>query len=288
MRKNGNSYVSGGARKLLLGVLATGAFLVAYTQWVSPTQAAPAPKVEICHIPPGNPDNAHTIRVSGNAIKAHLKHGDALGPCEVSCPDDCDDGNACTIDDCSAGTCSHQPVSCNDGEQCTMDSCNPETSGCEYVPLPGAPCSEQDDAACTLDTGFCSAAGDCELTGVPDCCESDDQCADDDLCTFEACVDNVCEPDGTVVARPTPRVNKADAIHPRANASTCPLSASPQAHVRPVDSATMSRVASTHQSPDAVWNQRIAMTATRARLMSATTPSDWGIHPATIQAATTL
>src|SRR5690606_20399228 len=36
----------------------------------------------ICHIPPGNPANAHTITVGGSAIPAHLGHGDTLGPCE--------------------------------------------------------------------------------------------------------------------------------------------------------------------------------------------------------------
>lgn len=38
-------------------------------------------KVEICHIPPGNPDNKHTIMVSQNAVDAHLAHGDHLGDC---------------------------------------------------------------------------------------------------------------------------------------------------------------------------------------------------------------
>jgi len=37
--------------------------------------------VTICHIPPGNPGNAHTISVSGNAENAHLAHGDTLGEC---------------------------------------------------------------------------------------------------------------------------------------------------------------------------------------------------------------
>jgi hypothetical protein len=41
-------------------------------------------KVLICHIPPGNPENAHTISVSVNAVPAHLAHGDTEGPC----PDD--------------------------------------------------------------------------------------------------------------------------------------------------------------------------------------------------------
>jgi prepilin-type N-terminal cleavage/methylation domain-containing protein len=38
-------------------------------------------KVKICHVPPGNPDNAHTINVSINAMDAHLDHGDLLGEC---------------------------------------------------------------------------------------------------------------------------------------------------------------------------------------------------------------
>lgn len=38
-------------------------------------------KEAVCHIPPGNPDNAHTISVSANAVDAHLGHGDYLGEC---------------------------------------------------------------------------------------------------------------------------------------------------------------------------------------------------------------
>ena len=42
-------------------------------------------KVIICHFPPGNPSNAHTIRVGHHAAEKHqIKHGDTLGPC----PDD--------------------------------------------------------------------------------------------------------------------------------------------------------------------------------------------------------
>ncbi|NTX50552.1 hypothetical protein [Myxococcus sp. CA039A] len=39
-------------------------------------------KIDICHIPPGNPDNAHTISVGAPALTAHLKHGDTLGACD--------------------------------------------------------------------------------------------------------------------------------------------------------------------------------------------------------------
>jgi hypothetical protein len=35
----------------------------------------------ICHIPPGNPNAAHTITVGLPAVDAHLAHGDTEGPC---------------------------------------------------------------------------------------------------------------------------------------------------------------------------------------------------------------
>jgi hypothetical protein len=39
-------------------------------------------QVTLCHIPPGNPSNAHTITVEESAVPAHLAHGDTLGPCD--------------------------------------------------------------------------------------------------------------------------------------------------------------------------------------------------------------
>jgi hypothetical protein len=47
-------------------------------------------KVTICHVPPGNPSNAHTIRVGASAVDAHLAHGDTLGKCPPP-KDDCKD-----------------------------------------------------------------------------------------------------------------------------------------------------------------------------------------------------
>jgi len=41
-------------------------------------------KVEICHLPPDNPANAHTINVSEKALPDHLAHGDAACSCEVA------------------------------------------------------------------------------------------------------------------------------------------------------------------------------------------------------------
>jgi len=38
-------------------------------------------KTTVCHIPPGNPDKAHTITVGTPAVPAHLAHGDYETPC---------------------------------------------------------------------------------------------------------------------------------------------------------------------------------------------------------------
>lgn len=40
--------------------------------------------VELCHIPPGNPDNRHTITVGASAVEGHLAHGGYLGECRDS------------------------------------------------------------------------------------------------------------------------------------------------------------------------------------------------------------
>lgn len=56
--------------------------------------AKPDDKVTICHVPPGNPENAHTITVSENALKGHLDnngklHGlDYYGECKTVEPTD--------------------------------------------------------------------------------------------------------------------------------------------------------------------------------------------------------
>ena len=48
-------------------------------------------KIEICHVPPGNPDNAHTLSISVNAIKSHLAHGDYIDECTENGADETND-----------------------------------------------------------------------------------------------------------------------------------------------------------------------------------------------------
>ena len=42
-------------------------------------------------------------------------------PCFVDA--DCNDGDACTIDDCTGGVCQNTAIDCDDGNACTTDSC---------------------------------------------------------------------------------------------------------------------------------------------------------------------
>jgi len=69
-------------------------------------------KTTICHIPPGNPANAHTICVGNAAVSHHVKnHGDLVGPCQVETPcpppppPSCDDSNGKGKHDGAAGSC---------------------------------------------------------------------------------------------------------------------------------------------------------------------------------------
>ena len=81
-------------------------------------------KVLLCHVPPGNPANAHTICISPNAVAAHLENheGDHCGPCGDGsplfqadviqpCPDDVNgDGTVNTLDLIDVLLCLGQPA----------------------------------------------------------------------------------------------------------------------------------------------------------------------------------
>ena len=80
------------------------------------TTTCAAPKVLICHIPPGNPGNAHAICVGASAVEPHIaQHGDSVGSCsatrEVQPPvcapfgAECAVGGDCCSDACSKNVC---------------------------------------------------------------------------------------------------------------------------------------------------------------------------------------
>ena len=111
-------------RKILLFAMLAAAVAVS---GVVVVQAAAPVRVEICHRPPDDPDNFHTLKLGARALQIHLDHGDLEGTCLSNCQELCGDANACTIDcDPFTGAClsDHPPVDCDDTNGCTTDSCD--------------------------------------------------------------------------------------------------------------------------------------------------------------------
>jgi hypothetical protein len=141
-----------------LTTLLTPVVLLLGLAWLAtPAFAAPPARVQICHIPPDDPDNFHTITVIENSLSGHLGHGDLGGACDESCQTLCGDGNACTIAECDPagfGCVPNDPVDCDDQDLCTTDTCDP-ASGCGNAPQV---CDAPDLCTvgmCAQDTGEC-------------------------------------------------------------------------------------------------------------------------------------
>ena len=129
--------------------------------------------------------------VAGQCVAGGMADCDDLDPCtadscvpETGCAHEaaqgpCDDGDPCTIGDaCKAGECaSGPPVDCDDGNVCTDDACSAPLGKCEHT----ASDNQCDDGnECT--TGDLCQDGTCGFTGLLDC-------DDDNVCT-----DNICDP----------------------------------------------------------------------------------------------
>jgi hypothetical protein len=93
----------GAKRRLLAGLAVTAALLVPLAVFGAPALARSTAaaseyqysgssqyqyRVQICHRTGSKKHPSHTITVSSAAVKAHLRHGDTLGPCgpNVSAP----------------------------------------------------------------------------------------------------------------------------------------------------------------------------------------------------------
>lgn len=155
-----------------LGVLAFSVFVTAAAMLPAARAAAggKAEKVAICHVPPGNPANAHTITVGTAAVEAHFAHGDYSGPCTAACRENrvaCGHNAECCSGLCADGTCV-QPCA-QDGSACGAngDCC-------------GGNCADGIcAAACGADASPCETGGDC-CSGI--CTETTKTCASD--CTI--------------------------------------------------------------------------------------------------------
>ncbi|MBI2375633.1 MAG: S8 family serine peptidase [Deltaproteobacteria bacterium] len=98
----------------------------------------------------------------------------------TSCPGGCDDGNACTVDACQAGACTHAPLSCDDGQHCNgTESCSPQL-GCQAGTPPS--CTGLDGAcvAGSCDEGTDTCVPTPRPEGTP--CDDGDACTSNDVC----------------------------------------------------------------------------------------------------------
>jgi hypothetical protein len=95
---------------------------------------AKSKKVDICHIPPGNPSNFHTINISEKAVQSHLDHGDLEGRCSDNCGTLCrTSGDMCEIHACQDKKClGFVMTECDDVYDSTEEACNPVSGFCEY------------------------------------------------------------------------------------------------------------------------------------------------------------
>jgi len=115
---------------------------------------------------------------------------------------DCDDGDVCTTDTCSAGSCGYtnNMLPCNDGLFCTAnDNCAGGVCVGAGDPCPGQLCSEKfnacveclgvadcdDGNVCTNDT---CTVGNCGYTNNTLPCDDGLFCTDTDTCSGGACV----------------------------------------------------------------------------------------------------
>ena len=119
---------------------------------------------------------------------------------------DCNDGNACTIDECRGQSTEKFCVwtsACDDQIPCTIDSCNP-TQGCIHVPE--NPLSFCDDQAACTDDDYTDYPASCGCTNTPR----------HDVCNDRiACTDDVCDPmaegaDASSGCASTPACDDAD------------------------------------------------------------------------------
>jgi hypothetical protein len=141
-------------------------------------------KVCLCHVPPGDPADAHTICVGAPAVRAHLGHGDTMGACPVACG-----GGA-------GNTCAANQFCKRDVGLCSQDDrgvCVSLPTGCPRISDPVCGCDGATyDNACLADAAGVSVqhAGACQTacggtTGVV--CDADHFCKrDEGACASDA------------------------------------------------------------------------------------------------------
>jgi hypothetical protein len=140
--------------------------------------------------------------------------GDWSNGCEINtnndtnncgiCGNSCDDGNVCTTDVCSEGSCSWTPITCGDNASCSGGSCVCDagytdcdgdwSNGCEIntnndtnnCGICGNSCD--DGNVCTTDVCF---GGACNNSNNTNNCNDINACTDGDVCSEGSCAGTI-------------------------------------------------------------------------------------------------
>ncbi len=119
---------------------------------------------------------------------------------KIACqgPEDCDDGNPCTVDQCGAdGACTRAPKcgateKCCDGscgECCDSPDCDDQVACTDDQCFAGGCSHSPNNSSCDVGQ-YCSATGGCRHK---ESCTDDAACDDSDPCTDDACSASLCD-----------------------------------------------------------------------------------------------
>jgi hypothetical protein len=120
----------------------------------------------------------------GNVVYTVILRGTVtLPPLCADMASRCDDGNACTKDECDSatGACSHSSAqNCDDNNDCTIDDCN-AAIGCYHINV--------NDGSLCNDSNKCTLGDVCTInsSGVSTCTGTSKVCTAPDACTSAAC-----------------------------------------------------------------------------------------------------
>jgi hypothetical protein len=105
---------------------------------------------------------------------------------------DCDDRDPCNgMETCQSGKCMPgTPVNCDDGQLCTDDVCT-ATGECSHTDIAGCCLADADCGGGPQNP--CAKCTAHRCTRVPDCCVGNLDCDDASPCTTDTCSANVCQ-----------------------------------------------------------------------------------------------